>query len=658
MSVQFGLVLPFKEHVLRQWRILWLGWMSVAILGGCAEPRIKPSDQHLAPAARPVLPPLPLAAAPSPPPAASRQPTRLYSVAVENAPVRELLFAIARDARLELDVATDIEGTVTLNARDRTLPHILDRIAAQTDLRWEIREGVIRVERDTPFLRHYRIDYINLARESEGELSVSSQVGGASASGGGGGANASSATVRNRSETRFWEVLVANVRDLLRETDKILPGAAEGGATPGASSSAAPPASASGAAPAASGAGGGAAAASAAARPVLFREAASVIANPITGTLSVRATAKQHEKVREYLDRVLAGARRQVLIEATIVEVVLNRQSQSGIDWKTLVSGAGFTSRANFVGTSLDAAGSRARPDPGLIELISSIQGNDTLTDEQKFNLVNQIYPGHNVLGTQPPLVYPEAFTGGAFPFTGDARGFTIGYGSGSNLAAALRLLGQYGTVKVVSSPKVTTLNNQPAVLRVVENHVYFTVQAQTTTGGSGPSTTTITSTPNTVAVGFVMSVLPQVDDGSVVSLHVRPTITRLRGYVRDPNPNLRDVPSLVPIVQSKELESSMKVPSGQIVMLGGLMEDSQVRDTETLPGVEDSPVAGLFGTRRSSVGKTELVIFLRPVVIADPSIDGDFAFAKNRLPGKEFFSTPQLPWAPASPTLNREGGP
>ena len=590
---------------MRQWRILWLGWMSVAILGGCAEPRIKPSDQHLAPAARPVLPPLPLAAAPSPPPAASRQPTRLYSVAVENAPVRELLFAIARDARLELDVATDIEGTVTLNARDRTLPHILDRIAAQTDLRWEIREGVIRVERDTPFLRHYRIDYINLARESEGELSVSSQVGGASASGGGGGANASSATVRNRSETRFWEVLVANVRDLLRETDKILPGAAEGGASPGASSSAAPPASASGAAPAASGAGGGAAAASAAARPVLFREAASVIANPITGTLSVRATAKQHEKVREYLDRVLAGARRQVLIEATIVEVVLNRQSQSGIDWMAMARGAGFSSRANFVGTSLDGE-----------------------------------------------------FIGGAFPFTGDARGFTIGYGSGSNLAAALRLLGQYGTVKVVSSPKVTTLNNQPAVLRVVENHVYFTVQAQTTTGGSGPSSTTITSTPNTVAVGFVMSVLPQVDDGSVVSLHVRPTITRLRGYVRDPNPNLRDVPSLVPVVQTKELESSMKVPSGQIVMLGGLMEDSQVRDTETLPGVEDSPVAGFFGTRRSSVGKTELVIFLRPVVITDPSIDGDFAFAKNRLPGEEFFSTPQLPWAPAAPTPNRGGGP
>ena len=580
---------------MRQWRMLWLGWMSVAILGGCAEPRIKPSDQHLAPVGRPALPPLPLAAAPSPPPAASRQPTRLYSVAVVNAPVRELLFAIARDARLEIDVATDIEGTVTLNARDRTLPHILDRIAAQTDLRWEIREGVIRVERDTPFLRHYRIDYINLARESEGVLSVSGQVGGTSASGdgGGGAANASSATVRNRSETRFWEVLVDNVRDLLRETDKILPGAAEGGATPSVSSSAAQPASAAGAAPAATDAGGGAAAASAAARPVLFREAASVIANPITGTLSVRATAKQHEKVREYLDRVLASARRQVLIEATIVEVVLNRQSQSGIDWETLVLGAGFgfTTRANFVGTALNSQ--------------------------------------------------PEPFTGGVFPFTGDTRGFTIGYASGSNLAAALRLLGQYGTVKVVSSPKVTTLNNQPAVLRVVENQVYFTVQAQTTTAGTGPSTTTVTTTPNTVAVGFVMSVLPQVDDGNVVSLHVRPTITRLRGYVRDPNPNLTGVPNLVPIVQTKELESSMKVPSGQIVMLGGLMEDSQVRDTETLPGMEDSPVAGLFGTRRSSVGKTELVIFLRPVIIADPSIDGDFAFAKNRLPGEEFFSTP-----------------
>ncbi|MGE5493494.1 MAG: type II secretion system protein GspD, partial [Actinomycetota bacterium] len=230
---------------------------------------------------------------------------------------------------------------------------------------------------------------------------------------------------------------------------------------------------------------------------------------------------------------------------------------------------------------------------------------------------------------------------GGVFPLTNKNAGLTIGYGRGSSFAAAMSLLSQFGRTKVISSPKITALNNQSAVLRVVDNLVYFTVSAQTNINQT-VTTTTYTSTANTVAVGFVMNLIPQIDDGNQVTLTVRPTISRLRGYAQDPNPALLSVPNLVPIVQTREMESVMKIPSGNVVMMGGLMEDSETRESEGLPGLGDVPGAGrLFSTRNNQAGKTELVVFLRPVVINDPSLEGDYAFAKEMLPSKDFFNQP-----------------
>ena len=148
-----------------------------------------------------------------------------------------------------------------------------------------------------------------------------------------GGGNGSTSTIKNISNNRFWETLKTNLVELLRETDKVLP---EGGLEPEPQRAAAiVPARA-----AASGSAGAQALASTAvpatARRSTFREAASVIANPETGNISVRATQSQHARVREFLDRVLLSARRQVLIEATIVEVDLSSRFQQGIDWSLL----------------------------------------------------------------------------------------------------------------------------------------------------------------------------------------------------------------------------------------------------------------------------------------------------------------------------------
>jgi general secretion pathway protein D len=334
-----------------------------------------------------------------------------------------------------------------------------------------------------------------------------------------------------------------------------------------------------------------------------YREAASVIANPETGILNIRATSRQHEKVQEFLDNVLTNAKRQVLIEATVAEVQLNNEYQRGIDWQRL------RTNAQAVGT------------PGFGT------GNSGLEfAQQSANTPANITSNFFVLG--------GAITSLNFNF-------------------ALRLLESFGDVRVLSSPKVSVLNNQTAVLKVVDNLVYFTIQAQTQTTTNAPSLTTFTTTLNSVPVGFILTLVPQISEADTVVLNLRPTISRKIGDVADPNPALAAaaVVSLIPVIQTREMESVLRVQSGQVAVLGGLMQDARSTVEDTIPGVRDIPGLGQILEQRKDLNqKTELVIFLRPVVIRDPNIDGDYSAYRQLLPGADFFSKPN-PSRPPRPS-------
>jgi general secretion pathway protein D len=319
-----------------------------------------------------------------------------------------------------------------------------------------------------------------------------------------------------------------------------------------------------------------------------------VIPNPEGGILSIRATSRQHEKIQEFLDSVLTSARRQVLIEATVAEVQLNNEYQRGIDWQRLRTGA--------AGVGVPAFG---RGSSGL-----------------EFGQAS---------GNTPANVSTNAFVlGGAI--------------TSLNFNVAIKLLESFGDVRVLSSPKISVLNNQTAVLKVVDNLVYFTISANTTSAANAPAITTFSTTVNSVPVGFIMSVVPQISDTDTVLLSLRPTISRKIGDVADPNPSLAaaGVTSLIPVIQTREMESLLRVQSGQIAVLGGLMQDSVTNIEDTIPGVRNIPWLGqLLSQRRDLNQKTELVIFLRPVVIRDASVDGDFSSFRGLLPGPDYFSKP-----------------
>ncbi|AXA91047.1 pilus (MSHA type) biogenesis protein MshL [Massilia sp. YMA4] len=613
-----------------------------SLLGACGAPQLPISPAHVTepPRAAGAIPE-PVQQSPALPPPRPTPRVETYSVTVHKVPVESVLFALARDAGLNVDIHPSIEGSVTLNALDQTLPQLLDRISRQVDMRYEIQGGTLLVLPDQPHWRNYRIDYVNIARTTSSSVNIATQIsttGGSSAGGisttgsntgqgalpnaGGslsGSANNNSTTaVSNRADNNFWYSLEKNIRDMLRPTNLNDPLAdplaalreQTGTATqpaqpgtypqpgqpvqpgqPGAYQPAFTPAGQAAGATQPADAnypGAQATAAQTAQARAAQRNAPSVIVNAESGLVAVRATSRQHEKVREFLDIVQSASKRQVMIEATILEVKLSDQYQQGINW-------------------------------------SRISGNN-------FSTVGQ----GTLNSTAAPL--PSDATNGTGVFTFNYANPLSGLG---NVKLAVQLLESFGKVQVLSSPKISVLNNQTALLKVVDNNVFFTLKVtpavQNSSGGIAAQAT-YESRVETVPVGFVMSVTPQISEDDEVTINVRPTITRIVSYVDDPNPELarQNVVSRVPVIQAREVESVMKVYSGQTAVMGGLMQDSVDNKKDGVPLVSRIPVLGnLFAYRNEGAAKTELVIFLRAVVVKDASMEGDYKELRYLLPGK-----------------------
>ena len=576
-------------------------------IAGCAQQAIDPSSGHIradAPSAEGQIPP-PVQVTPLlPKPKAVARP-ETYSVVVNNVRIQELLFALARDAKLQIDIDPTLTGSVTLNAIDQTLPQLLQRIARQVEMRYEIDGQTLIVSRDTPFLRSYKIDYLSASRNVKMQSTASTTFNAGTGAAAPSNTTGATSTIDVAAQNNLWESIVQNVKEILRETDKVLPaGATAAGAPPAVVT--APPASAIPGAPATP------VAVVAAPPQPTYIEASSVIANRESGILYVRATSKQHERIQEFLDQVLVGAKRQVLIEATVTEVQLRNEYQRGIDWQRLQT-------------------------PGISF------GQPALPP---------------ITAATPGFVAP-----GALPFISFVS-------SGGSFTGSIKLLEQFGDVRVLSSPKLSVLNNQTAILRVTRDIVYFTITPSTasvtvTGGGTAALPATFTTTPQVAAEGFMMAVLPQINESDAVVLSVRPTIRRQVGQATDPNPALQfnpttnpnPVANIIPVFETREFDSILRLQSGQLGVLAGLMQDIAENTDSGIPGLRSIPLLGDFFSNKAQLSrKTELVIFLRATVIQEPSLDGDFRRFRDQLPADNYFQKPNP--ARVAPPLGPRGEP
>lgn len=520
------------KRYLHSWTHGWL-ILCIGLLGftGCAEIIPKPfeqSDNHIRPepaVEQAGIPDLVEQAPVLPEPEPPRE-LEKYTVVVNEVPVRELLFALARDAKINVDIASDIEGIVTINAVDQTLPQVLSRIARQVDIRYEFEDDNLIITPDEPFFRTYVVDYLNMTRETTSSISTDTGVGGDT------GSSTSTTNVADTTSNRLWLNLVNGVNAIL--------GAATAGGGAGAQQG----------------------------LPV----SNDVIPLPESGILTVRATRAQHELVQNFIDNAIASANRQVLIQATVLEVNLNDDFQAGIDWSFVnqVGKAGF----NFVSATLPGGAPLGTASSFLLDYVDPNQDRDQV------------------------------------------------------ISASIRLLEEFGNVHVLSSPQLMTLNNQTSILKVVDNIVYFEVDVEPgVANAQGSGEPAVDTSAKTVPVGIVMSLTPQINENDSIILQVRPTITDIIDFVNDPNPELakQNVSNPVPIIQTREMESVLRMNHGQIAVLGGLMQDTSADDDTAIPGISRIPLLGeAFKTRTRQHRKTELVIFIRPTIIRTPSLDGD----------------------------------
>lgn len=575
--------------------------LLASALGGCSykAPVLPISDTHLTDDKvskadrQDILPPVSI---PTPPPPKPQPRLPTYSVVVNEVPVKELLFALARDTKQNIDVHPGLQGLVSLNAIDETLPAILDRIAKQGNVRWRQEGRTILVTPDTPYVKTYKVNYVNVSRETNSTVGVSGLVGtgatatggagggGGGGAGGGAGANSSSTTVNTTSKNEFWKVLEENVKGMLSATRAQALSVDERAARAEASKAQREERIAQAEAVARAGANATelmSKAFDSQTAPLPGDVANEVVVNAVAGTVTILATDRQHALVQQYLDAVMAASQRQVLIEATIVEVELSRTYQAGVDWGRIAgsTGAGLTFQQNFV--------------------------SGVLNNPPNFQIR---YADANRPG------------GGVF--------------------AAIKMLEQFGTTRVLSSPKLMAINNQTALLKVVRNQVYFQISSSISQGTVGVGALqSVQTTARTVPVGLVMSMTPQINESGQITITVRPTVTSQVDTVEDPNPVLaaQNLKNFVPIIEVREIESVLQVVSGQTAILGGLIKDEVIRNRSQIPGVGNTRAGDLFAYRDESARKTELVIFLRPTVVTNPSIDSDdLRFLRPLLPKAE----------------------
>ncbi len=311
----------------------------------------------------------------------------------------------------------------------------------------------------------------------------------------------------------------------------------------------------------------------------------SIVVSPQSGVIVARAMPKELRDIAAYLKAAQLSVERQVILEAKIIEVQLSDSYQAGVNW------------AAFRGGSTRASGGVVQPGASLNNVPDTAIGNGNVS----------------------------AVAGSAISTVSSSGGTLFGLAvQGTNFAALLTFLETQGAVQVLSSPRISTLNNQQAVLKVGTDEFFVTgVSGGTTTPSAGGAITTMPNvTLRPFFSGVVLDVLPQIDRDGNIMLHIRPSVSQVSTVNKNINLGVGGQLTL-PLASSSasEADSVVRAKNGQVVVIGGLMREAGSNERSQVPGVGNAPGVGkLFGSTSRATSKRELVILLKPTVIANDS--------------------------------------
>lgn len=444
----------------------------------------------------------------------------------ENADLKQAISKVARSLGINLRMSATVKAKMAFTATDELFIDVINDLSRIFGWRYKIEGNRIFVDDDKPYFKLYEVHFLNLSRDLSSSISTNSRVlssveDGATADTS--EANGSSSVVNTNSNGNFWVELEANLKEIL---------AGQGAMT-------------------------------------IHKQA---------GIISVTAPHSVHKLVGSYLEKLKTTCAAQVVIEAKIVEVSLNKEFRGGINWSSL--------RENFIlGAPMGSA----------------------VSNEAAFN-----------------------------PIAGSKDLFTIGINKKKyGIAGILHAIEKFGSVRTLSNPRITIMNNQTGIIKVAKQEVYFNLRYDNRyqTNVNGPNRESIYSNIKTVPIGLIFSVHPVInmETGEVI-LTLRPTISKVSGYREDPSVAFKNVSysraskdgeqdtsvsNMVPVVETREMDSVLKVKSGDIVVMGGLMTESTSRIRSGLPHASKVPMFGdVVGANTEENQVSEIIIFLRASII------------------------------------------
>lgn len=558
----------------------WLAALIALSLAGCATHQRNPggtfdrASQELKDAAsarvkstedavnQAMLPPLQIDL-----PASAQSVEPRFDLAVSNAPASQVFMALVTGTRYSMLVSPEVSGNVTANLKSVTVREALETLRELYGYEFKFQGTRIYIQPNTMQTRIFQINYLAGKRQGQSDVRVTSSS--------------------------------------ISQSPTQSPAAPAAGtpATPaaGSTSTAGPPSSRI----------------STTHDSDFWRDLTSaltsivgaqdgraVIISPGSGVVLVKAFPSDIRAVENYLRITQVIVERQVMLEAKIIEVSLNEEFQAGVNWNHF---GGINNRFAYgavqPGTVLNAKGSAGADSSGL-PVISTPPGQTAGSSGSGFGVL----PG--VSGLAATTALGKGFIGLAF--------------QSANFAALLNFLETQGNVQVLSSPRIATINNQKAVLKVGTDEFFITNITTTpaTASGSGviPGTTTVTTQP--FFSGIALDVTPQIDGDNNIVLHVHPSISVVAEKQKVIDLGTQGTFNL-PLAAStiNETDSIVRVQDGQIVAIGGLMTQEQASDANGLPGTTASSGLGLlFGSRSSYLRKRELVILIKPTIIQNES--------------------------------------
>lgn len=533
-----------------------------------AEP--KPAAPPSAAVSDALLPPLKIAL----PKATAKQLEQRFDLVINNAPASQVLMGIVSGTRYSMLVHPDVTGTISVNLKDVTVFEALDALRELYGYEYKVEGTRIFIEPQAMQTRVFQVNYITGQRRGSSDTRVTSgsvsnannQAGqqgtGAlssyvSPAGAGGMAGSRaplvSTSIATSSNSDFWAELAASLNGIVGNEN-----------------------------------------------------GRRIIVNVQSGVIVVRAMPNEIRNVETFLRLMQVNIERQVILEAKILNVQLNDQSQNGVNWSI------FGRRGSNTGIV-------GNINPGS-QLASS--GNGDLTSRD--------------LTASGGTVLANAATAGLATATSLGGPLFAVALQGANFAALLSFLETQGDVQVLSSPRIATINNQKAVLKVGTDEFFVTGVSTSTVASTGATTTVPEVTLQPFFSGIALDVTPQIDKDDNIILHMHPSISQVSTVNKQVSlgGNLSQINLPLASSNISETDSIVRTRDGRVIAIGGLMTESSVSSRSKVPGLGDvKGVGAAFRQHGSTTNKTELVILLKATVVqGDDSWNDDILASQRRI--------------------------